>query len=82
LASNLVEAQLKRLPHSPGVYLMRDASKTILYVGKATNLHHRVRSYFQAPQKLTPKIQSMVAQVADIDFYVASSEQEALPDFM
>ena len=78
MASNLVEEQLKRLPHSPGVYLMRDASKTILYVGKATNLHHRVRSYFQATQKLTPKIQSMVAQVADIDFYVASSEQEAL----
>jgi excinuclease ABC subunit C len=57
---------------------MRDASKTILYVGKATNLHHRVRSYFQATQKLTPKIQSLVAQIADIDFYVASSEQEAL----
>lgn len=78
MASNLVEEQLKRLPQSPGVYLMRDAAKTILYVGKAANLHNRVRSYFQSTQKLTPKIQSMVAQVADIDFYVASSGQEAL----
>ena len=78
MVNSLIEAQLIRLPHSPGVYLMRDAAKNILYVGKATNLHHRVRSYFQSPQKLTPKIQRMVEQVADIDFYIASSEREAL----
>jgi excinuclease ABC subunit C len=57
---------------------MRDAGKTILYVGKAVDLHQRVRSYFQSPHKLTPKVQSMVSRVADIDFYIASSEQEAL----
>src|SRR3989304_440062 len=78
MASNLVEDQLKRLPHRPGVYLMRDSRGTILYVGKATSLHNRVRSYFQSPQKLTPKIQRLVTQIADIDFYVATSEQEAL----
>jgi len=78
VASSLIEEQLKRLPHSPGVYLMRDADGTILYVGKATSLYNRVRSYFQSTQKLTPKIQKMVSRVADIDFYVASSEQEAL----
>ncbi len=78
MASSLIEEQLKRLPHSPGVYLMRDADGTILYVGKATSLYNRVRSYFQSTQKLTPKIQKMVSRVADIDFYVASSEQEAL----
>jgi excinuclease ABC subunit C len=78
LVISLIEEQLKRLPHRPGVYLMRDAAKNILYVGKAADLHHRVRSYFQATHKLTPKIQSMVGKIADIDFYVASSEQEAL----
>lgn len=78
MVSSLIEEQLKRLPHSPGVYLMRDAQGTILYVGKAASLHNRVRSYFQATQKLTPKLQKMVSRVADIDFFVASSEQEAL----
>jgi excinuclease ABC subunit C len=57
---------------------MRDAGKTILYVGKAVDLHHRVRSYFQSPHKLTPKTQRMVSRIADIDFYIATSEQEAL----
>jgi excinuclease ABC subunit C len=76
--SSLIEEQLKRLPHRPGVYLMRDVSRTILYVGKAGDLHKRVRSYFQAPHKLSRKTQRMVSRIADIDFYVASSEQEAL----
>ncbi|MCK4273415.1 MAG: excinuclease ABC subunit UvrC [Dehalococcoidales bacterium] len=78
MVSSLIEEQLKRLPHSPGVYLMRDASGAILYVGKAASLHHRVRSYFQSTHKLTPKLQKMVSRVADIDFFVAISEQEAL----
>jgi excinuclease ABC subunit C len=78
LVSILMEEQLNRLPHSPGVYLMRDAGGNILYVGKAANLHHRVKSYFQAASKLTPKIARMVSQVADIDFFIAASEQEAL----
>jgi excinuclease ABC subunit C len=78
VASSLVEEQLRRLPHRPGVYLMRDAARTILYVGKAADLSQRVRSYFRSTYKLTPKIQHMVSRVADIDFYIASSEQEAL----
>ncbi len=41
------EEELKKLPHSPGVYLMHDAGDTIIYVGKAVNLHSRVRSYFR-----------------------------------
>jgi excinuclease ABC subunit C len=78
VVSSLIEEQLNRLPNSPGVYLMRDAEGNILYVGKAASLHHRVRSYFSAGQKLSPKIQRMVARVADIDFFIAASEQEAL----
>ena len=76
--SVLVEEQLNRLPDSPGVYLLRDAEGAILYVGKAANLRHRVRSYFGTGQKLSPKLLKMVSRVADIDFYVTSSEQEAL----
>lgn len=78
MASVLIEEQLNRLPDSPGVYLLRDAEGTILYVGKAASLRHRVRSYFGAGQKLSPKLLKMVSRVADIDFYVTASEQEAL----
>jgi len=78
LANILIEEQLNRLPDSPGVYLLRDVEGTILYVGKAASLRHRVRSYFGAGQKLSPKLLKMVSRVADIDFYVTSSEQEAL----
>jgi len=78
LASVLIEEQLNRLPDGPGVYLLRDAAGTILYAGKAASLRHRVRSYFGAGQKLSPKLLKMVSRVADIDFYVTSSEQEAL----
>ncbi|MFH0847015.1 MAG: excinuclease ABC subunit UvrC [Chloroflexota bacterium] len=73
-----LEEQLKKLPESPGVYLMRDAKGKIIYVGKAINLRHRLRSYFGSPAKLTPKTQSLVGRVADFEFFVTKSEQEAL----
>ncbi|MFC1897109.1 excinuclease ABC subunit UvrC [Chloroflexota bacterium] len=78
MTSNLIIEQLKQLPHNPGVYLMRDAEGNILYVGKAANLHHRVRSYFSTGQRLSPKLERMVARVANLDFFVTTSEQEAL----
>ncbi|MBI4285576.1 MAG: excinuclease ABC subunit UvrC [Chloroflexi bacterium] len=78
MASELVAAQVKRLPTGPGVYLMKDSKGEILYVGKATNLRSRVRSYFAAGERLTPKIEKMVARVHDIDYFVAPSEQAAL----
>jgi excinuclease ABC subunit C len=78
LTSNLKAAQLKQIPATPGVYLMKDAEGDILYVGKAANLQQRVRSYFNAGQKLSPKLQRMVAQVDNFDFFVTGSEQEAL----
>ena len=78
MTSGLIEEQLKQLPGKPGVYLMKDAEGNILYVGKAANLHHRVRSYFAVSQKLTPKLQRMVARVSELDFFITSSEQEAL----
>jgi len=78
VTNNLITEQLKRLPPAPGVYLMKDAEGNILYVGKAANLHHRVRSYFGAREKLSHKLQRMVGRVNDFDFFVTGSEQEAV----
>ena len=78
MTSSLVLEQLERLPVSPGVYLMKDAAGNIIYVGKAANLRSRVRSYFGTGQKLSPKLERLVSHVSDLDFFVTSSEPEAL----
>jgi excinuclease ABC subunit C len=65
-------------PTGPGVYIMRDADKRILYVGKAKNLRNRIRSYFQAPAGLTPKTRVLVQKIVDVEFNVTGSELEAL----
>ncbi len=78
VTSPQVKNLVKRLPHKPGVYLMKDAGRNIMYVGKAVDLSNRVRSYFQSGHQLTPKTQRMVSRIADIDFFIARSEQEAL----
>ena len=76
--NRVIQEQLNRLPQGPGVYLMRDSSGNILYVGKAVNLYSRVRSYFSGSSKLEPKTVQLVSHIADIDYFTASSEQEAL----
>lgn len=73
-----LEQQLKSLPAKPGVYLFKDEKDTILYVGKAASLYHRVGSYFASPDRLSSKMQRMVARISEIDFYVTDSEQEAI----
>ena len=72
------EEELKKLPHSPGVYLMHDAGDTIIYVGKAVNLHSRVRSYFRRIVGRAPQIDRMVEQIARFEYIVTDSELEAL----
>lgn len=69
---------LKALPDSPGVYLMKDASGKIIYVGKAISLKNRVRSYFQASRNLSLRIRSMVEQVDRFEYITTNSEVEAL----
>ncbi|EAX46849.1 Excinuclease ABC, C subunit domain protein [Thermosinus carboxydivorans Nor1] len=76
-ASDL-EQKLAHLPDKPGVYLMKDANKRIIYVGKAVNLKNRVRSYFQASRNHSPKVRAMVARIADLEYIVTASEIEAL----
>jgi len=66
------------VPLKPGVYLMRDAAGKRIYVGKATVLRDRMRSYFGSPSGLAPKIREMVARIADFEYIVTESEQEAL----
>jgi excinuclease ABC subunit C len=73
-----IQSVLNSLPHKPGIYLMKDAQGTILYVGKAISLYNRVRSYFHESTDLSPKNRSMVAKIEDIDFVVVKNEVEAL----
>jgi excinuclease ABC subunit C len=73
-----IQSVLNSLPHKPGIYLMKDAQGTILYVGKAISLYNRVRSYFQESSTLSPKNRSMVAKIEDIEFLVVKNEVEAL----
>jgi excinuclease ABC subunit C len=73
-----LESRLKEIPPEPGVYLMRDGSDRIIYIGKSRKLRSRVRSYFRDSQKLSDRIAMMVRQVAEIEFIVTDTEAEAL----
>lgn len=73
-----VKEELKKLPNKPGVYIMHDSDDTILYVGKAINLHNRVRSYFKENIGRGPQIDKMVSLIARFEYIVTDSELEAL----
>ena len=73
-----LENRLKEIPPEPGVYLMRDATDRIVYIGKSRKLRSRVRSYFRESQKLSDRIAMMVRLVTDIEFIVTDTEAEAL----
>ncbi|MCQ2564381.1 MAG: excinuclease ABC subunit UvrC [Clostridia bacterium] len=74
---NIIQDKIKRLPSSPGVYIMKDADENVIYVGKAINLKKRVSQYFLRKQEHV-KVRNMVQNVADFDFYVVNDEIEAL----
>lgn len=73
-----IEEELKKLPGSPGVYLMHDEKDEIIYVGKAISLKNRVRQYFQVSRKRTAKIDQMVSKIKRFEYIVTDSELEAL----
>ena len=73
-----VQEELKKLPAKPGVYMMHDDNDTIIYVGKAVNLHNRVRSYFRKNIGRGPQIDKMVTQISRFDYIITDSELEAL----
>ena len=73
-----IQEELKKLPKDPGVYIMRDAADNIIYVGKAINLHSRVRSYFRKNIGRGPQIDKMVTLISRFEYIVTDSELEAL----
>ena len=72
-----IEEELKKLPDKPGVYIMRDKSNTVIYVGKAVVLKNRVRQYFRKNNK-TPRIEKMVSLIDHFEYIVVGNEDEAL----
>ena len=70
--------RLRATPTRPGVYIMRDDSGEILYVGKAASLRHRLRSYFTSAAQLDSKVRNMVSRISDFEFILTESESEAL----
>lgn len=74
----LFEHRLRVTPEKPGVYLMKDARNEVLYVGKASVLRNRLRSYFGSPSGQPSKIRRMMSRMTDFEFIVTDTEAEAL----
>ena len=74
----VLEEKLAHLPTRPGVYQHKDAEGKVLYVGKAKNLRHRVRSYFQKNRSLDGRLQALVRKIEDVEVIVTDTEAEAL----
>ena len=72
-----IQEELKALPHSPGVYQMKNASGEIIYVGKAKSLNKRVKQYFQS-RNHPPKIQAMIKNISEFEYIITDNEVEAL----
>jgi len=75
--TDLIE-KIKNIPTKPGVYQFKNDLNEIIYIGKAKNLRTRVRSYFQKNKYQTPKNQSMIKRIIDLDWIVVATEVEAL----
>jgi excinuclease ABC subunit C len=73
-----IPEELKKLPDSPGVYIMHDMSDAIIYVGKAVSLKNRVRQYFQNSHNEGIKKDQMVKKICRFEYIITDSELEAL----
>lgn len=73
-----LQEKSRKLPLDPGVYIMRDKSGNIIYIGKAKALKNRVSSYFRSVEKHLPKVYQTVMHIYDFDYIVTESEFEAL----
>lgn len=73
-----IEEKLKQLPTSAGIYIHKNASGKIIYIGKAKNLRNRVRSYFHSSRNHDPKTRQLVKLITDFEFIVVDNEVEAL----
>lgn len=73
-----VREKISLFPHSPGVYRYYDADGTVIYVGKAKDLHKRVAQYFVDPSRLNRKTRILVSKIADAQYSVVETEADAL----
>ena len=78
MAASLFERRLLAAPDRPGVYIMKDARGNVLYVGKASVLSNRLRTYFGSPSNLPNKTRRMLGQLDDFECIVTDTEAEAL----
>ncbi|MCI0791844.1 MAG: excinuclease ABC subunit UvrC [Chloroflexi bacterium] len=78
MSLSLFERRLRIAPDKPGVYIMKDVRGNVLYVGKASVLSNRLRTYFGSPSSLPRKIQRMLSHLDDFECIVTDSEAEAL----
>lgn len=79
-ASSILKEKVRRLPATPGVYLMKDRLGSVIYVGKAKSLKKRVSTYFQPSRAFIsqPKIRALVEMIRDFEIIEVNSEPEAL----
>jgi len=76
--SEHIQDILKSVPNQPGCYLMKNDQGKVIYVGKAINISHRVRSYFHASARKNPRTSQLVNKIKDIEWIIVGSELEAL----
>lgn len=74
----VLAALLPQVPRKPGVYLFKDASGRVLYVGKAASLRHRLGSYLKAPEQHDPKTALMLKKIREVQYLLTATEREAL----
>jgi len=70
--------KVRNLPKQPGIYMYKNASGKIIYVGKAKDLRNRVKSYFQNNRPFDAKTKALVQKIDDLEYFITSSEAEAL----
>ncbi len=75
---SIIKEKLKNVPTKPGIYQFKNNEGKIIYIGKAINLRNRVRSYFQKNKYQTPKNQSMIKRIVDVEWIVVRNNVEAL----
>ena len=78
IPSQVLASQVKTMPQKPGVYLMRNKKGEVIYVGKATRLKSRVRSYFGSSKSMEPKTRILKDHIADIEYIICANSGEAL----
>jgi excinuclease ABC subunit C len=78
VATDVIRQRLQAVPESPGVYLFRDRTGAVIYVGKAIRLRDRLRTYFTPGYAQTPRLADMLRRVYDFEFVRTANEVEAL----